>query len=1554
MPERLPDQAPRRNLRRLGRWALRALACFALAVVFVCALFASTLVHLGLPGPRRVAAALTADFLTRTFQGSAEIDHVSRLGPGGLTAQGLRMRDPDGRLVLEVGSLDARFNAWDLGRRFVFGGARLDIVVDHVRIDDASALVLPDAEGTPTIAAAFAPRQPSSPSDSTSGTTRTRVWLPIIEVGKLSARGKLGQAPPLESTVRGARASLLIAPAGIALDIERFGIVLSGVAGVDVRGIGSFHLREPGRLWAYFDGDFGEVPVHVFGSLERKKVDARLDLPRIVPGAMRALLPGWPVRSVVSATARARGEYPHLDAEATALLGEGALHAQGPVSLEDGVNVDLDVDVTALDLSAVDPALPSTSLTARSALLMWTDGATLEAEANAALDRSKVSGIDVPAIDLRVDYGERGLEARATLHEQGVPARVTVHWPPTGELAIEAELKRTRLENSPRLSRLLGATGTVEGTVEATVKDDDVTGRANLRSSRLRWGDLALGEGHLVATARGATDQLAALTVNAELRGTKAQVGALSLATLTAQVTGPAVAPRVHVAAVGDDGTSLKGAVSVSASPWRLDDADFAVSGRGAEVSGQLERASFAGGRVELSGLVLESGGRLTARASLSPRRAVVRASGQNIDLNRIARALALPETRLSGKLDVDADVSLGDQSQGSAHLRVEDASLWTLSGVSLDARATFDGTRSHGELSGGIAGLGRLTAQWQGNLDGNALALPSWADGTGQTQLAFEQLELNNLARLFGRHVGVKSAGGKGYVRVSLSRAKGARVPHALFLAGTEGLTLEAEREGAEPLEIDSVDVNVAGALNGSTGKVEGTARLFDFRSDMVTVSAELPTDLNTLVPAALRGEPLWPHIANQSLRAVALVPTRSIDQLPTFIRPDGMSGRVNGRVVITGTFAAPELNVALALRNFSGSDTPLALPVTVDAALRYVKATGDLDGSVQLQQNRQRVAWGTFDLVVPFAHVVGPLPEKQPSWRGKAQLLLDGAPLVMVSALADRDVRGSVQGSLSLAREGWMPELRADLSLRHLEVSDAAIGEGRVVAESAGDQVVVRAHFEDEFGTLTASAQTKLVATTHAVDVDGVSPLYVTLEVDKYDAVVLSPFVQSVLPEISGSLEGTLRATLTPPPLQASAPRSQNAPEPSWGARFEGGIRMTGGVLRPAGLGMRLRETRLSIEANQEGNQNVVRLSDIEARAESKEPNFRGRGTLWFDDLTLVRGELEIDESKVPFSAGGKHLADLTGNASANLELSGQEMKLDVRVPRLIAELPETSERAIIETEDNPDITILQPLGPQREDTSSEGPSTPWVIGVSLGNDVHVKSRQMDIQLRGEPEIRLGDDTSMSGYIELVPGGRVEVLGRVFFIDQGRVQFDTGDPGNPHLDVTATWRAPNGTLVRAMVRGTASEPKLSWDSDPALPGGEQAVIALVLGTGGGETGGAASGAGLAYGAAIVNELLGQTGIRNIEVYAARGSSSAGQVASLSEQTWDSYTAAYRVSDELWFEGSFRQESTTLETETRSGFSGALDWRFKRNWSLRTEVGTLGGGLDLLWQYSY
>ena len=141
----------------------------------------------------------------------------------------------------------------------------------------------------------------------------------------------------------------------------------------------------------------------------------------------------------------------------------------------------------------------------------------------------------------------------------------------------------------------------------------------------------------------------------------------------------------------------------------------------------------------------------------------------------------------------------------------------------------------------------------------------------------------------------------------------------------------------------------------------------------------------------------------------------------------------------------------------------------------------------------------------------------------------------------------------------------------------------------------------------------------------------------------------------------------------------------------------------------------------------------------------------------------------------------------------------------------------------------------------------------------------------------------------------------------------------------------------------GRPKAPVISFRSDPPLPQPE--VVALLLG-GGGETG-AALAVGRGVGASIFNELFSDTPLGTVEIRTAETETGVGK-----------YTAAIQVSDKVWVEANYyepQKDSNTPDANQQViGVSGTVDWRFHRNWSLRTELGAIGAGADLLWQYRY
>jgi autotransporter translocation and assembly factor TamB len=151
--------------------------------------------------------------------------------------------------------------------------------------------------------------------------------------------------------------------------------------------------------------------------------------------------------------------------------------------------------------------------------------------------------------------------------------------------------------------------------------------------------------------------------------------------------------------------------------------------------------------------------------------------------------------------------------------------------------------------------------------------------------------------------------------------------------------------------------------------------------------------------------------------------------------------------------------------------------------------------------------------------------------------------------------------------------------------------------------------------------------------------------------------------------------------------------------------------------------------------------------------------------------------------------------------------------------------------------------------------------------------------------------------------------------------------------------------------VTGTLKDSRIVLGSDPPRP--EPEVFALLIGGPApdqasdgstGNTGSAAGAVGLGSGVAAlgVSELL----LGESPVTLSVGTTS---------ESRPRYTAAVRIGQDLWFEASTYERATSgANNDARSVFSGTIDYRFTRNWSLRTEVGTAGGVMDLLWQYRY
>jgi autotransporter translocation and assembly factor TamB len=318
-------------------------------------------------------------------------------------------------------------------------------------------------------------------------------------------------------------------------------------------------------------------------------------------------------------------------------------------------------------------------------------------------------------------------------------------------------------------------------------------------------------------------------------------------------------------------------------------------------------------------------------------------------------------------------------------------------------------------------------------------------------------------------------------------------------------------------------------------------------------------------------------------------------------------------------------------------------------------------------------------------------------------------------------------------------------------------------------------------------------------------------------------------------------------------------------------------------------------------------------------------------------------VNLKRVPLMIQGVSQANLSGSAGLELFPDRDPVLVAIQLHDLTAALPRSSGRAVLSVDDNPDIDVQQPLREPLRTSKSAGPA--WQLAFDLANKVRVTRADMEIPLRGRPVIDLGEKTTVRGDLELEPGGRAQLLGKGFVIESGEVHFDTADPADPHLRVLASWRAPEGTTVYVEVGGTVRQATLRLESDPAL---SQADIQALLLGGGTSEGGQAQAAGLGYGADFVGQLLADTPLQRVELRTSAGTTA-------DAQSYSTYSAAVPVSENVWVELAYKSMDTSGgAVEQRDAASAIIDWRFKRDWSLRTEAGTVGTGVDMLWQYRY
>lgn len=1521
---------------RLRTGVARTARVFLLSAVFVLSTLLGLVLHLDLPAGRRFVATEVERLLNAMFLGRFELSGVSHLSLHSGDVLRVVIRAPSGEPVITASGLRVRADLWSLLVSLLEDQPKSTLVIDYARAERANVALDFDPEtGEPTIASAFALRD-SDPTPSSPSSKEIRVWLPALELGEGTASGSiLGQG--VKARVTSAHGRVLVSSVGVAVDVARFSASMTGLLKREIRGIASFHQRGTTQFYGTFDGHAGDLQVNSVMRLSGRKLRGTVDLPRADPHVVRDIYPPWPVLEPLTVHVAADGELDAIGLTGTVLTQKGEVAFSGELHPREQPILMLDAAGRNLDLQSVLEGAPASELELHAVLGVWTAGKTT-VDVTASTEPALLAGYELPKLDIAGAYDAQGFNARVGVHEPGMPFDADVSITPEGVVEVTADVPRFRIEQAPRVASLLTARGEASGQVRARFEQGALEGSVRGELASLAIGDVLVGRAQVTGSVRGPLNEPEGLLLDAETDATAVSAGMFHFQRLEGSLRGPAREPRIAVVLESDRGLSVNASTKLRAlGETVLKEVDLSVERDGAELRARATSVTLGEGRVEGRGVVVEgAGGSLTASGSYRPGYFELEARGGGLDLGTIARVLDLPRDMLAGRLMLDAEViAARDVRRGRVHVTLEEGRLRGSPQTSLDIGATLDGFRFEGEGEGSVAELGRFQVSFDTELHGEALDLESFRQATGKAELLVTELALSALERFVPTESGIEAIGGKAGLQLTLGRTRAEDVPSAALVASTDGLSFTmTPQSGGQPVVYRGIDAALGGSFDGRSGLTEASLRVMDAQGLLVSATGRIEIEPESVFePKAL--------LANLTERPVALTAAttgRPLSTLPEPLRPGVVSGMLSAEANLRGTLASPVLSGKLQLRGAVVGNALNSTPVDACGRAQYDPATRDFGFGAELYLHDvsrptctgERVVLGSANGKLDLRALA---PGQRP-FSGDARLGFENLPLSVITSLSEAGVRGRLNGALALAQDEGPPRITAGLTLHDAAMDRIKVGNGRLSLRSDGKQLVANAEFDRDPGELVAELRSELAWDGMIPSFSPASPIHASVRADGVDAVMLEPVLSDVLSDLSGRLDGDVRLSLDPKnPKQPDAPREGS---------FSGRLAMRNGQMQFSGLGMRLEQVSFSAETKTVGKRTTVAVRGLSAASRAKFLNVAASADLYLRGLELDGARANVNLRQVPFLLAGVSQATLTGSSTVKLERTPDKMVATIDLPRLIVDLPRSTARNVLSTDPNPNIEIAQPIAEPRR--HSDDPMLPWELRFLLGYGVKVSRADLNVPVRGNPVVRLAEDVAVSGDLILPQGGRVQLLGKAFVVESGEVHFDTGDATNPHVRVLASWRAPDSTIIYVEVSGTLREAALRLDSDPARSQAE--IQALLFGGGTGE-GGDAQAAGIGYGADFLGELLADTPLRRVELRTA------------SEQTADdryysTYTAAVQVSDEIWFEGSYKDLNTNDPSERQEAFSGTIDWRFRENWSLRTEGGTIGTGIDLLWQYRY
>lgn len=238
------------------------------------------------------------------------------------------------------------------------------------------------------------------------------------------------------------------------------------------------------------------------------------------------------------------------------------------------------------------------------------------------------------------------------------------------------------------------------------------------------------------------------------------------------------------------------------------------------------------------------------------------------------------------------------------------------------------------------------------------------------------------------------------------------------------------------------------------------------------------------------------------------------------------------------------------------------------------------------------------------------------------------------------------------------------------------------------------------------------------------------------------------------------------------------------------------------------------------------------------------RVSGGIGLDGLAPRRARLAVYTNDLPIRNEGMPVGELTANADVRAQIRSEEIEVWIDVEDMALEVERGIRTNIQSLEPHPDIVLVQ-AGVPIEEPEEEQPqllAQDIVVHVDATDPFWVRRDDFAIQVASKLDVRLsGAQVEVGGWTQL-RRGYVELLGKRFELEEGRIDFLGGTELNPRISLLLAHEPAQrlGEQVFVRVTGYLQQPELEFSS--TIPGVTTAgeVIALIAGGGrGGEGGG-------------------------------------------------------------------------------------------------------------------